>query len=63
MGKNKTNGLPRSIYERIYLPYNPHQDTKWDISESNFFERMKKEDGGTDGKKKSGQPKQNKTKS
>tara|TARA_R110002012_G_scaffold25229_4_gene83863 strand:+ start:2818 stop:3000 length:183 start_codon:yes stop_codon:yes gene_type:complete len=60
MGKNKTNGLPKSLYEMIYLP--PQHGKAWDVSDNNFFERMKK-DGGKNGKTTSGQSKQNRTKS
>tara|TARA_R100001443_G_scaffold31038_1_gene45004 strand:- start:19395 stop:19577 length:183 start_codon:yes stop_codon:yes gene_type:complete len=60
MGKNKTNGLLKSLYEMIYLP--PQQGKTWDVSDNNFFERMKK-DGGTHGKKKGRQSKQNQSKS
>jgi hypothetical protein len=59
MSKSKTNGLPKRLYDMIYLP--PTHGT-WDISDKNFFERMKKT-GGTHGKKKSRQSKQNQSKS
>ena len=44
----------------IYLP--PQHGKAWDVSDNNFFERMKK-DGGKNGKTTSGQSKQNRTKS
>lgn len=59
MSKSKTNGLPNKLYNMIYLP--PPHGT-WEISDNNFFERMKKT-GGTNGKKKSRQSKQNHSKS
>jgi hypothetical protein len=61
MGKNKTNGISKRLYEMIYLP--PQHGRGWIVSDDNFFERMRKNGGRFNGKTTSRQSKQTKTKS